>query len=101
MREIKAFAKNASSSEIKKAISILESALETLEEQEKAKQEVLDLIKSKGLSVEDLVDNKPDKRAKVEPKYRREFEGEVVEWSGRGKRPKAFQDVDLTKYLAK
>ena len=101
MREIRAFAKTASMNELEKAINILNTALESQQQQEKAKQEVLELMKEKGLSVDDIVDSKQDKRTKVEPKYRREFEGKVVEWSGRGKRPNAFQDVDLTKYLAK
>tara|TARA_B100000700_G_scaffold103277_1_gene116466 strand:- start:6408 stop:6713 length:306 start_codon:yes stop_codon:yes gene_type:complete len=101
VREIRAFAKTASMNELEKAINILNTALESQQQQEKAKQEVLELMKEKGLSVDDIVDSKQDKRTKVEPKYRREFEGKVVEWSGRGKRPKAFQDVDLTKYLAK
>ncbi|MEM0514586.1 H-NS family nucleoid-associated regulatory protein [Pseudoalteromonas sp. YIC-827] len=101
MREIRAFAKSASINELEKAINILNTALDNQQQQEKAKQEVLQLMKEKGLSVEDIVDVTQDKRTKVEPKYRREFEGKMVEWSGRGKRPKAFQDVELAKYLAK
>jgi DNA-binding protein H-NS len=30
-----------------------------------------------------------------------ELNGEVIEWTGRGRRPKAFEGVELQKYLAK
>jgi len=84
MKEVRAFINTASLTEL-----------------EKAKQEVLDLLKEKGLTLEDLQDITSDKRTKVAPKYRMELNGEVIEWTGRGRRPKAFEGVELEKYLAK
>lgn len=100
MKEIKAFIKSASLTDLEKAQALLTDAIAKYTEQQQAKQEVLDLLKAKGLTLEDLQDSNNDKRTKVMPKYRIEFEGETVEWTGRGKRPKAFQGVDLTKHLA-
>jgi len=100
MKEIKAFIKSASLTDLEKAQALLTDAIAKYTEQQQAKQEVLDLLKAKGLTLEDLQDSNNDKRTKVMPKYRIEFEVETVEWTGRGKRPKAFQGVDLTKHLA-
>ncbi|KPH63261.1 histone family protein nucleoid-structuring protein H-NS [Pseudoalteromonas porphyrae] len=100
MKEVKAFIKSASLIELEKAQALLGAAIAKHTEQQQAKQDVLDLLKEKGLTLEDLQDIVGDKRTKVLPKYRIEHEGKIVEWTGRGKRPKAFQDVDLTKHLA-
>ncbi|CAM4111541.1 H-NS family nucleoid-associated regulatory protein [Pseudoalteromonas ostreae] len=100
MKEVKAFIKTASFADLEKAQALLADAIETYTEQQQAKQEVLDLLKAKGLTLNDLQDANNDKRTKVMPKYRIEFEGKIVEWTGRGKRPKAFQGVELTDHLA-
>lgn len=100
MKEIRAFIKSASLAELEKAQAMLNNAVEKYSQQQQAKQEVLDLLKEKGLTLDDLQDANNDKRTKVKPKYRIEHEGKIVEWTGRGKRPKAFQNVDLTKHLA-
>ena len=100
MKEIKAFIKSASLSDLEKAQALLGDAIAKYTQQQQAKQEVLDLLKAKGLTLDDLQDGANDKRTKVMPKYRIEFEGEIVEWTGRGKRPKAFQGVELTDHLA-
>ncbi|MBE0378578.1 MULTISPECIES: H-NS family nucleoid-associated regulatory protein [Pseudoalteromonas] len=100
MKEIKAFIKSASLADLEKAQALLADAIEKYTQQQQAKQEVLELLKEKGLTLEDLQEGANDKRTKVMPKYRIEFEGKIVEWTGRGKRPKAFQGVELTKHLA-
>ena len=100
MKEIKAFIKSASLADLEKAQALLAGAIAKYTQQQQDKQEVLELLKAKGLTLEDLQDSNNDKRTKVMPKYRIEFEGETVEWTGRGKRPKAFQGVELTKHLA-
>ena len=100
MKEVKAFIKSANLADLEKAQVLLDDAIAKYTEQQQVKQEVLDLLKEKGLTLEDLQDIVGDRRAKVLPKYRIEHEGKIVEWTGRGKRPKAFQDVDLTKHLA-
>lgn len=101
MKDIRAFIKSASLVELEKAKKLIDNAIEEQQKQLQAKQEVLDLLKAKGLTIDDLQQvAATDKRTKVKPKYRIEFEGEIVEWTGRGKRPKAFQGVDLTKHLA-
>lgn len=100
MKEVKTFIKTASLADLEKAQALLADAIEKYTQQQQAKQEVLDLLRAKGLTVDDLQDVNNDKRTKVMPKYRIEFEGKIVEWTGRGRRPKAFQNVDLTKYLA-
>ena len=100
MKEVKTFIKTASLADLEKAQALLADAIERYTQQQQAKQEVLDLLRAKGLTVDDLQDVNNDKRTKVMPKYRIEFEGKIVEWTGRGRRPKAFQNVDLTKYLA-
>lgn len=100
MKEIRSFIKSASLTDLEKAQSLIENAIAKYTQQQQAKQEVLDLLKEKGLTLEDLQDIAGDKRTKVMPKYRIEFEEKIVEWTGRGKRPKAFQGVELTKHLA-
>lgn len=100
MKEIKYFIKNASLTELEKAQALIGDAIAKYTQQQQAKQEVLDLLKEKGLTLEDLQDLAGDKRTKVMPKYRIEHEGKIVEWTGRGKRPKAFQGVVLTDHLA-
>ncbi|MDN3377126.1 MULTISPECIES: H-NS family nucleoid-associated regulatory protein [unclassified Pseudoalteromonas] len=100
MKEIRSFIKSASLTDLEKAQSLIENAIAKYTQQQQAKQEVLDLLKEKGLTLDDLQDIAGDKRTKVMPKYRIEFEGKIVEWTGRGKRPKAFQGVELTKHLA-
>lgn len=100
MKEIRSFIKSASLTDLEKAQSLIENAIAKYTQQQQAKQEVLDLLREKGLTLDDLQDVAGDKRTKVMPKYRIEFEGKIVEWTGRGKRPKAFQGVELTKHLA-
>ncbi len=99
MRQIKSFIKSANFADLEKANALIAEAIDERKEQEKAKLEVLELLKEKGLSLDDLVDSSSDKRAKVKPKYRITRDGETFEWSGRGKRPKAFQGVNLEQYL--
>jgi DNA-binding protein H-NS len=100
MREIKSFIKSASFAELNKAVELISEAINAQREQEKAKEEVLAMLKEKGLTVEDLVGTvTQDKRSKVEPKYRIEVDGEVHEWTGRGKTPKAFQGIKLEEHL--
>ena len=100
MKDIKSFIKDASFSDLEKAKALIESALTERQAKERAKQEVLALLKEKGLTVDDLVDSgAQDKRAKVQAKYRITRDGETFEWSGRGKRPKAFEGVLLEQYL--
>ncbi|MEQ3514988.1 H-NS histone family protein [Pseudoalteromonas sp. BZB3] len=99
MKEIRSFIKSASVSELEKALGLINDAIASQKAQEAAKAEVLALIKDKGLTVEDLLESAPtDKRSKVAIKYRMEKDGEIFEWSGRGKRPKVFVDVDLQQY---
>ncbi|ATC95240.1 H-NS family nucleoid-associated regulatory protein [Pseudoalteromonas tunicata] len=101
MKDIKSFIKEASFSDLEKAKVLIEAALNERQAQETAKQEVLALLKEKGLTLDDLVENNSaDKRAKVQAKYRITRDGETFEWSGRGKRPKAFEGVLLEQYLA-
>ncbi|MFM9745670.1 hypothetical protein ACKI2C_49800, partial [Streptomyces brasiliscabiei] len=85
MKEIRSFIKSASLTDLEKAQSLIENAIAKYTQQQQAKQEVLDLLKEKGLTLEDLQDIAGDKRTKVMPKYRIEFEGKIVEWTGRGK----------------
>lgn len=100
MREIKSFIKSASFAELNKAVELISEAINAQREQEKAKEEVLAMLKEKGLTVEDLMGSVTvDKRSKVEPKYRIEVDGEVHEWTGRGKTPKAFQGIKLEDFL--
>ena len=99
MKEIKSFIKSASFNELEKALVLIQEAIDSQKEQEAAKAEVLALIKDKGLTVEVLLGRaSSDKRSKVAIKYRIEIDGEVFEWSGRGKRPKAFLNVDLEQH---
>ncbi|GEB70763.1 MULTISPECIES: H-NS histone family protein [Pseudoalteromonas] len=100
MKEVRSFIKTASLTELEKAQQIISDAIAKYTEQLQAKQEVLDLLKEKGLTLEDLQDTSADKRTKVKAKYRIEVDGEVIEWTGRGRRPKAFEGVDLQKHLA-
>ncbi|WP_440053657.1 H-NS histone family protein [Pseudoalteromonas sp. T1lg65] len=96
MRTIKSFIKEASFGDLEKALELIQKAIDEQREQEEAKKEVMAMLKEKGLTLDDLVGNAaPDKRAKVKPKYRVEKDGQVFEWTGRGKRPKAFQGVNL------
>lgn len=99
MREIKSFIKSASFNELEKAAELINEAIDSQREQQQVKEEVLALIKEKGLTLEDLVGGaQSDKRAKVKAKYRIEKDGQVFEWTGRGKTPKAFADVNLDDY---
>ena len=100
MKEVRAFIKTASLTELEKAKQLVTDAISKYTQQQKAKQEVLDLLKEKGLTLEDLQDGASDKRTKVKPKYRMELNGETIEWTGRGRRPKAFEGVELEKFLA-
>ena len=100
MKEVRAFIKTASLTELEKAKQLVTDAISKYTQQQKAKQEVLDLLKEKGLTLEDLQDTSADKRTKVKAKYRIEVDGEIIEWTGRGRRPKAFENVDLQKHLA-
>jgi len=100
MKEVRAFIKTASLTELEKAQQLVADAISKYTQQQKAKQEVLDLLKEKGLTLEDLQDTSADKRTKVKAKYRIEVDGEIIEWTGRGRRPKAFENVDLQKHLA-
>ena len=100
MKEVRSFIKTASLTELEKAQQLITDAIAKYTEQLQAKQEVLDLLKEKGLTLEDLQDGTADKRTKVRDKYRIEVDGEVIEWTGRGRRPKAFEGVDLQKHLA-
>ena len=71
MREIKSFIKSASFNELEKAAELINEALDSQREQQQVKDEVLALIKEKGLTLEDLVGGaQSDKRAKVKAKYR-------------------------------
>ncbi|MFC3032207.1 H-NS family nucleoid-associated regulatory protein [Pseudoalteromonas fenneropenaei] len=100
MREIKSFIKSASFSDLNKALELISEAIESQRAQEQAREEVMAMLKAKGLTVEDLMGGaQPDKRSKVEPKYRIEKDGKVYEWTGRGKTPKAFQGVTLEDHL--
>ncbi|WMN59745.1 H-NS histone family protein [Pseudoalteromonas xiamenensis] len=100
MREIKSFIKSASFADLNKALELISEAIDSQREQEKAKEEVLAMLKEKGLTLDDLVGSvAQDKRSKVEPKYRIEVDGQVHEWTGRGKTPKAFQGVKLEEHL--
>ena len=100
MKEVRSFIKTASLTELEKAQQLITDAIAKYTEQLQAKQEVLDLLKEKGLTLEDLQDTSADKRTKVKAKYRIEVDGEIIEWTGRGRRPKAFENVDLQKHLA-
>ena len=100
MKEVRAFIKTASLTELEKAQQLVTDAISKYTQQQKAKQEVLDLLKEKGLTLEDLQDGAADKRTKVKAKYCIEVDGEIIEWTGRGRRPKAFENVDLQKHLA-
>lgn len=54
MKEIKAFIKSASLADLEKAQALLADAIEKYTQQQQAKQEVLELLKEKGLTLEDL-----------------------------------------------
>ncbi|AUJ70721.1 MULTISPECIES: H-NS histone family protein [Pseudoalteromonas] len=100
MREIKSFIKNASYGDLEKALELIQKALDEQKEQQQAKEEVLAMLKEKGLTLDDLVGTtSADRRSKVKAKYRIEKDGEVIEWTGRGKTPKVFQGVNLDDYL--
>lgn len=99
MKEVRTFIKTASLTELEKAQELINDAISKFIQQQKSKQEVLDLLKEKGLTLEDLQDAYQDKRTKVKPKYRIKRKGEIFEWAGRGRRPKAFEGVELDKYL--
>jgi len=81
MKEVRSFIKTASLTDLEKAQQLINDAISKYTQQQKAKQEV-------------------DKRTKVKPKYRMELNGETIEWTGRGRRPKAFEGVELEKFLA-
>ncbi|GEK09221.1 H-NS histone family protein [Pseudoalteromonas sp. McH1-7] len=100
MREIKSFVKTASPSDLEKALEYIQKALDEQKEQQQAKAEVMAMLKEKGLTLDDLVgEGAADRRSKVKPKYRIIIDGEVTEWTGRGKTPKVFQGVNLDDYL--
>lgn len=96
MKKVKEFIATANLQQLTKASELITEAIKAEEEKAKNKAEVLQLLSEKGLSIDDLVTN--DKRSKVSVKYRMEKDGEIFEWSGRGKRPKAFVGVDLALY---
>jgi DNA-binding protein H-NS len=100
MKEVRSFIKMASLTELEKAQQLISDAILKYTQQQQAKQEVLDLLKEKGLTLEDLHDGASDKRAKVKAKYRMNVDGKVIEWTGRGRCPKAFEGVELENFLA-
>lgn len=101
MQQVKQFIKGASYAELQKAVELIQKEIADRKDVELAKAEVLELMRSKGLSINDFSGEKveSDKRSKVEAKYRIVVDGVTHEWTGRGKRPKAFIGVDLTKHL--
>mgnify|MGYP003676972054 CR=1 FL=1 len=54
MKEVRSFIKTASLTELEKAQQLINDAISKYTQQQKAKQEVLDLLKEKGLTLEDL-----------------------------------------------
>jgi len=56
------------------------------EEKAKAKRQILDLAKSYGLSVEEVLGKIKGERAPVEAKYRNPNDASQT-WSGRGRKP--------------
>jgi DNA-binding protein H-NS len=56
------------------------------EEKSKAKRQILDLMKTYGLSAEEVLSKVKTERAPVEPKYRNPDDASQT-WSGRGRKP--------------
>ncbi|MFT2110892.1 H-NS family nucleoid-associated regulatory protein [Marinomonas sp. 2405UD68-3] len=76
-----------------------EEALIVAQEAEKAAAagKIAQLIADSGLTMEEVAMLSAPKAAvakgkTVDPKYRLEIEGEVFEWTGRGRTPKVFQE---------
>jgi DNA-binding protein H-NS len=65
MKEVRAFIKTASLTELEKAQQLVPDAISKYTQQQKAKQVVLELFKEIGLTLEDLQDTSADKRTKV------------------------------------
>ena len=100
---IKALAKTLSVSELRLAIQVFDEVATRIEQRER-QAEIKALQKrmaEMGLSPSDLTSaqRKPrskaasqTKAAKVAPKYSLTVDGDVVYWSGRGRRPRPFQE---------
>ncbi|MHB9348766.1 H-NS family nucleoid-associated regulatory protein [Enterobacter vonholyi] len=95
---------------IKEAYEEFEYKHQVIIEEEKkrkeAKEKIEELLKEQGLTMEELytsvaVEEKKKRTAK--PKYKIEVNGVEHTWSGRGRKPKVFEEVgeNLEKYLIK
>ncbi|BFM49674.1 H-NS histone family protein [Marinomonas sp. THO17] len=104
----RAAAKELSVAQLENLIAGLTNALEKAKEEEAARaaqeaeksaraEEIANLIAKSGLTMEEvakLTSTKvgATKGKTVEPKYRLTVNGEVYEWTGRGRTPKVFQE---------
>lgn len=104
----RAAAKELSVAQLENLIAGFTNALEKAKEEEAARaaeeaeksaraEEIANLIAKSGLTMEEvakLTSTKvgATKGKTVEPKYRLTVDGEVHEWTGRGRTPKVFQE---------
>ena len=100
---LKALAKTLTVSELRLAVQVFEEVATRIEEQErraeiKALQKRMaeigvtpsDLVTPKGRATSKIASS--SKASKVPPKYRLEVDGDIHQWSGRGRRPRPFQE---------
>ncbi|MCO4784971.1 H-NS histone family protein [Marinomonas atlantica] len=104
----RAAAKELTIPQLENLIEGFHNALVKMQEDEQARQaeveeksrqaaDIAKLIEASGLTLEEIAAlsgarSNPTKGKTVKPKYRIDWNGETVEWSGRGRTPKAFQE---------
>ncbi|REG82697.1 H-NS family nucleoid-associated regulatory protein [Marinomonas pollencensis] len=104
----RAAAKELTVAQLENLIAGFTNALDKVREEENARlaeeaekaaraEEIALLIAKSGLTMEEVAllstpKNSANKGKTVEPKYRLEVNGEVHEWTGRGRTPKVFQE---------
>ncbi|NLQ18089.1 H-NS histone family protein [Marinomonas sp. M1K-6] len=104
----RAAAKELTVAQLENLIAGFNNALEKVKEEEEARkaeqamksvraEEIADLIAKSGLTIEEITQLTMPKAGAtkgktVDPKYRLTIDGEVYEWTGRGRTPKVFQE---------
>lgn len=104
----RAAAKELTLEQLRNLIEGFNNALVKMEEDEQARQaeieekarqaaDIAKMIEASGLTLEEIAAlsgtrSNPTKGKTVKPKYRIEWNGQTIEWSGRGRTPKAFQE---------
>ena len=104
----RAAAKELNIAQLENLIEGLNNALVKMQEDEQARQaeieekarqaaQIAKMIEESGLTIYEIASlsgarSNPTKGKTVKPKYRIEWNGETIEWSGRGRTPKAFQE---------